>query len=189
MDRRLEIFSLWKDPLHESLRNLVQSISDIRKIQEYEGLVSKIGSTFFDCFLCGKHYCVTKDCITWIIASNPVKYLKEDDCLLCRDCSGNLKYQKLCTIRELHVVPHNGQKVMDIVHDTRIKHRRYVYNTKHRSYIEIEKVTKSEYLNSFFEQKSIVYRALNPLHNPFFKIESTLFDILFVELQDRLTDI
>lgn len=185
MDRRLEIFSLWRNPIYESTRQRIQSLNNIIDILDDVNLANYLGMSLFKCFHCEREFYISKNCVTWIIAADPIKYLMEDERLLCRQCTEEMKHGTIL-FRNILRIPTQGQKVMDVTQDTRINHKRYVYNTKYKFYIEIENVSRIEYKDRSFDRKLIVYRTLNPLQNPFFKIGNTLFTVLCVELQDYL---
>lgn len=187
MDPRCNIFHLWRLPGYENLRRRIKaSLPKLYDFYILEGLMYDISDTYFDCKKCGNYYFVNKLDITWIIALDPTTYLMEDEYILCMNCCDKLEGENYL-IRRLCTKPKKGQKVMDIAEDKHFMIRcRHIYNPKYDVYTLVDFYSNVNDFLKDFERLNVIYRTLNPLHYPFFKIENTLFTILYFTLQDYL---
>jgi hypothetical protein len=180
MDARLRIFELWYTPENSLLRERVKQYNSLDEV-DYRTFIL-VSRTNFKCGRCHSVLYVGSSDATWVIAFDPIKYLSENEEIVCMNCSSFFIFRNM----SIDVcVQSPKSRTMMVITPRNKYHQRYIHNILHDVYIPIDRFdwTLFESNSSILDKTDVVYRMLSPIHNPFFYIENTLFTILYVVLE------
>lgn len=164
MDPRRKIFSRWN--INTTFKEFQHELSYMYENSPY--LIN-----LYTCGRCLSPLYVGRNDILSLIEQDPEKYLYLNEIIVCSTCMKKVS-------REKTYLPLTARRAYDsrasIQYEKPDTSFRYIYNLKHDYYMRIDVFTVD------FHLSEIIFRSKSPCNDPFFFLDNTLFDIVYITL-------